>query len=334
MKRLTRVAAALATMAMLTTPVLAQQPAPRTISAESGTRLITLGTGGGPIVRRYRAGPTSLLVVDGRLYLFDCGEGAARRLAEAGYMPSDVSHVFLTHLHFDHTAGLGALLAFNWQFEDRKRIEIHGPPGTAAIVASAVQSFDVAERLFAPSRPPGPTMGQTSRGVDLLVDGTEKEIFRDDKIRVVAVENSHYRTLKIGSQAYGPVKSYSYRVETPHRVIVFTGDTGPSEAVTRLARGADILVSEIISLERILPYVRARNRMSDEQLKGVIMHLTEHHVTPEQVGDMAAKAQVKAVILSHIVPGGDGEASTLAYTNGVRARFRGTVVAARDLDEF
>src|SRR3546814_4979499 len=53
-----------------------------------------------------------------------------------------------------------------------------------------------------------------------------------------------YQTFNAGRD-----KSFSYRFETPGRVIVFSGDTGPSEALTELARGADILVSEVIDTE-------------------------------------------------------------------------------------
>jgi ribonuclease BN (tRNA processing enzyme) len=56
---------------------------------------------------------------------------------------------------------------------------------------------------------------------------------------VTAVENTHFHFHEMGP-ASASEKSYSYRFETPDRVIVFTGDTGPSDAVTELARGADL----------------------------------------------------------------------------------------------
>jgi ribonuclease BN (tRNA processing enzyme) len=67
---------------------------------------------------------------------------------------------------------------------------------------------------------------------------------------VTAVENTHFQ-FKEGSPAYGKFKSYAYRFRAGEKSIVFTGDTGPSEAVTNLAKGADILVSEALSLYEI-----------------------------------------------------------------------------------
>src|SRR3546814_9055168 len=70
-------------------------------------------------------------------------------------------------------------------------------------------------------------------------------VYSDGRVKVFAAENTHYQTFNAGRD-----KSFSYRFETPGRVIVFSGDTGPSEALTELARGADILVSEVIDTNR------------------------------------------------------------------------------------
>src|SRR5258708_12255660 len=73
-------------------------------------------------------------------------------------------------------------------------------------------------------------------------------IYQDDNIKVMAVENTHFKLHQAGP-AVGKYKSYSYRFDTPDRVVVFTGDTGPSNQVTELAKGADLLVSEVNSVE-------------------------------------------------------------------------------------
>ena len=84
-------------------------------------------------------------------------------------------------------------------------------------------------------------------------------VYQDANIKVTAVENTHFHHHP-GSPAYGRHKSYSYRFETPDRVIVFTGDTGPSDAVTALAKDADILVSEVVSVEDVKEYAIRQGR--------------------------------------------------------------------------
>ena len=72
-------------------------------------------------------------------------------------------------------------------------------------------------------------------------------IYQDANIKVAAVENSHFH-FHTGNEV-GKHKSYAYRFETSDRVIVFTGDTGPSDAVTELAKGADLLVTQTSSFK-------------------------------------------------------------------------------------
>jgi ribonuclease BN (tRNA processing enzyme) len=76
-------------------------------------------------------------------------------------------------------------------------------------------------------------------------------VYNDDKIQLTATENTHYVLMPADSRQQ--MKSYSYRIETPHGSIVFTGDTGPSEA--RLAKGADLLVTEVEDLGEVEKFV-------------------------------------------------------------------------------
>ena len=74
---------------------------------KSGTRLITVGTGGGPVPRAGRAQSSNLLIVNGTPYLIDAGDGIARRLAKMKFNFRTLGTIFITHGHNDHTGGLG-----------------------------------------------------------------------------------------------------------------------------------------------------------------------------------------------------------------------------------
>jgi len=134
----------------------------------------------------------------------------------------------------------------------------------------------------------------------------------------------------------GTYKSYSYRFKTPDRVIVFTGDTGASDALTQLAKDADILVSEVVSVEDIKE-ARIRDgrwqAMSTKEQQEFIRHMVEEHITPEQIGKMAARANVKTVILSHLAQRPDSDDYT-AWAEEVKKHFSGQVLVAQDLMEF
>jgi ribonuclease BN (tRNA processing enzyme) len=119
-------------------------------------------------------------------------------------------------------------------------------------------------------------------------------------------------------------------------VVVFTGDTGASDALTELAKDADVLVSEVVSVDDVKE-ARIRDgrwqAMSQTEQQEYIRHMIEEHITPEQIGKMATKANVKTVILSHLTPRPDSDDYT-AWADEVRKHFSGQVLIAEDLKEF
>lgn len=299
--------------------------------AQTGTHLITLGTRGGPIPAKDRAQSSNLLIVNGTYYLVDAGDGVLRRLTQAGANFRQVGKIFITHGHDDHTAGLGALMSVAWDFQRHDPIDVYGPPGTAALVKGAIQYFTVnAEIRWAEGR-------RTPLG-DVFV-GHDVEpglIYQDQNIKVTAVENTHFH-IPEGSPYYGKYKSYAYRFQTPDRVIVFTGDTGPSEAVTELARDADTLVSEVGSSEDVKQVLIKNGTwqgMTPEQQTAFMRHEVEEHLTPAEVGKMAARAHVKTVVLTHLLPTVNEHDDYQRYVPEVKKVFSGQVVVAKDLMEF
>jgi ribonuclease BN (tRNA processing enzyme) len=136
-----------------------------------------------------------------------------------------------------------------------------------------------------------------------------------------------------GSPSAGKDKSYSLRFDTPGRSVVFSGDTGPSEALKRLAADADVLVCEVLDLEATMKEVETTMKLPPAMVPALRRHMAEQHLSPEQVGQLAQKARVKMVVLTHFSPGLDGETDVSRYVDGVRKHFKGPVIAGRDLLE-
>ena len=324
-------------MSCLVSPIAAQNNPPSAVHAstthEKSTRLILLGTGGGPVTSLYRSQPASLLVVDGRPYLIDVGDGTTKQLKLAGYDATDIGHVFFTHLHLDHTAGLAPLMALNWITGNRQMMQVYGPPGTSAMTRAAAEYLKIPSQIHGVVLPPHPPIADIATPHDLDI-GDETLIFEDDRLRVFAVANSHYITTEIPSRSYGHDQAYSYRFETADRTIIFTGDTGPSAAIEKLARNADILVTEIIDVEATKQMLRRQFPVTDAQLEPLVAHMIKEHLVPEEVGKLASTAQVGMVVLSHVVPVTDERDYAPAFTTGVKKHFNGPVIMGQDLSEF
>jgi ribonuclease BN (tRNA processing enzyme) len=313
----------------LTTPGTAQTGAKN--AAKSGTRLITVGTAGGPTPRAGRAQSSNLLMVNGTPYIIDAGDGTTRRLAKFKFNFRSLGTIFITHGHNDHTGGIGYLLSAGWIAQRTQPINIYGPAGTEGLVKAAVQYFNYDAEIRISDGSRTMPIEKVFFGHD-VVPGV---VFQDENIKVTAVENSHFH-FPAGSPAFGKYKSYSYRFETPDRVVVFTGDTGPSDAVTELTKNADILVTEVGSPADV---VEARKRtgrwdiLSPKEQQEFIRHQEEEHLTPEHVGKMATKAGVKTVILSHLSPRPDSD-DYAPWAEEVKKHFSGQVHVAKDLAEF
>jgi ribonuclease BN (tRNA processing enzyme) len=297
------------------------------------TRVVTLGTGGGPRIRVERSQPSNLLIVDDRAYFIDVGHGALRQLADIGMQPKDVGKVFITHLHVDHMSDLAALMAYDYSNQREETVDIYGPPGTEQTVKNGIAFLAIPGMIYAKQIPLPKTMPELFAAHDLDV-GCPAVVYQDDKVRVIAVENTHYQEMKFAPESYGHSKSYSYRFETPDRVVVFTGDTGPSKNLETISKGADILVSEAIDIDAVRKAVARAFKGSPEELQPLIDHQEKEHIRPEDIGKLATKAGVKMVVLTHLAGAPDVPFNPLVFSSGVRKNFSGTVVVAQDLDQF
>lgn len=298
---------------------------------KGGMVLTLLGTAGGPQARKDRSQPANLLVVDGHAYLFDIGDGTVRQLAQTGMMTHEIRAAFVTHLHTDHVAGIPALIMFRWMYQMTgapfPAMSLIGPPGTVAMANGALQFARLPSETLRAQSPgaPGITASVAAR------DAEPGVVYADDKIRVTAVENSHYDAVPIPDLGIGRARSYAYRVDSAHGSIVFTGDTGVSKAVTALARGADVLVAEVIDLPAMAATLARIPSMPKDAARGILAHMEREHLSPAQIGDMAREAGVGKVVLSHIANADLTPAQTMALGTGVTARFGGPVIVGEDL---
>lgn len=312
-------------LVVLTTPALGQA------GPETSSAFITLGTMGGPVPAKDRSQPANVLLHGSKVYLVDAGDGTVQQLAKAGIMLPRVSAVFISHLHADHTGGLLAVLALRNQTNVKGRLMVYGPPGTREMVAGMVASMQPAAQVGygiagQPWSPPADTVSviELGHGDRIAVDG----------MAVIAAQNSHY-DFAPGSIEDRSYKSLSFRFDLPDRSVVYTGDTGPSPAVTALAKGADLLVSEMIDMASTMATV-ARNspNMPPEVKANLEHHLSTHHLTPAAVGALAAQAEVKSLVITHFAGGTPDPGRTEGYINQVKAAYGGPVTLANDLDRF
>jgi ribonuclease BN (tRNA processing enzyme) len=289
------------------------------VAQPSRTQIVMLGTGT-PIPDPDRSGPAVAIVVDSVAYLFDAGAGVVRRAAAAGRngvrafasrtaagQPSPrFDRLFLTHLHSDHTLGLADVIFTPWIQGRRVPFDIYGPPGTSHLVSAILDanSEDIAERL-AGSGGPSPNGWKA-----VVHEITEGIVFQDSRITVRAFPVPH------GGWKF----AFGYRIETPDRTIVISGDTRANPNIAEQCRGCDVLIHEVYSdagFATIAPERQAYHAQA--------------HTSATQLGDIATRAKPGLLILYHQLFFGASEEKLLSE---VRSHFSGRVVSAHDLEVY
>jgi ribonuclease BN (tRNA processing enzyme) len=296
----------------------------------TGTRLVLLGTQGGPNFNTERNECSSAVVVDGQVYMVDCGYGALGALRESGLGFRDVDNIFLTHLHDDHTADLPALLSHQWTDGRVDPALVIGPYGTEAMVAAALE-FSRANtiiRLADEGRSVRPTDIFSARDIEATT--APLEVFADEHVTVTSVENTHFPE---SAKAQVPYRAVSYRFDSANRSITISGDTAPSENLVRLATGSDVFVCETIEVSTMRASFDRRVAAGAyaDNPEGIWKHIVETHTSTEEAGRMAAEAGVGLLVLTHLVPGALDDVSDEIYLQGVRRHFDGEVIVGRDL---
>jgi ribonuclease BN (tRNA processing enzyme) len=152
------------------------------------------------------------------------------------------------------------------------------------------------------------------------------EVFKDDRVTVLAVENTHFPERAKAKMDY---RSFAYRFNTATRSIVFSGDTTYSENLIELARGADVFVCEVNGGANGQNAAAPAAAPANDNTESIARHVRETHSTPEEVGKMAAAAKVKTVVLSHQVGGGRG-GNNESLTAGLKKVFSGEVIVGAD----
>ena len=279
------------------------------------TRLILLGTAGGPRPRMARSAPAQAIVVGDTAYVVDCGDGVARQLVLAGVPLRDVRHIFITHHHSDHNADYGNLVLLAWAAGLRTRVDSWGPPplGRMTELFFEMNATDIDARTTDEGRVP---LRPLMHAHELRAGGL---VTQDQNLRVTAALVHHPPM----------VPAFAYRFDAADRSIVISGDTTPVDSLVALARHADILVHEALYDAAAVDRLVATVPNASDLRRSIL----SHHTTAEEAGRVAAEAGVGTLVLSHLIPAEDPTITDEMWSSAARKHFAGRIVVARDLLE-
>jgi ribonuclease BN (tRNA processing enzyme) len=276
------------------------------------TKVVLLGTGT-PNADPERSGPAVAIVVNGTVYLVDCGPGGVRRAVAAERnkdIPAlnvmNLQKVFITHLHSDHTLGLPDLIFTPWVLGRTAPLEVYGPRGLKDMT-------DNIERAWAKDidiRTHGLEQGNTTGYKAQAHEVEPGVIYKDPNVTVTALEVKH------GSwdQAFG------YKFQTANRVIVISGDTAPTDVIAKACDGCDVLLHEVYNA-----------RPLSDKTQPTLRYFQAFHTTAQELAAIATAAHPKLLVLYHQIFEGLPEQDLL---DQLKQTYKGNVASGRDLDVY
>ncbi len=277
------------------------------------TEIVFLGTGM-PNPNPDRQGPSLAVVVHGRAYLVDAGTGVVRQ-ANAAFQrgikalkPGALDIAFLTHLHSDHTIGLPDLIFTPWVSGRETPLKLYGPTGTKEMAGHLLEAYQQDIQI----RREGLEHGNATGYKVEAHDSKPGEVYRDSNVTVRAFQVPH------GSWK----ESFGYRFDVGSTSIVISGDTASSDAVVQACNGCSVLIHEV--------YTGAGAAKPGVSMEEWMAYMKAFHTSAAELGDIAARAKAKMLVVTHWVPMGDPSQDDLI--RAIHEKYSGPVMIARDLD--
>ena len=285
-------------------------------SAVAGDFRVTLLGTGSPQPRTDRYGPATLVEAGGQTLLFDVGRGAATRLVQLDVSLADVDAVFLTHFHHDHLIGLDDVWMTGWlpPYGGRHMpMQVWGPTGTRDLLKGLQKAFELNTSVRMADQ------GLPLEGVEFSAHefAEDSVIYDVDGVTVTAFAVDHGVLIK---------PAYGFRVDYDGRAVVISGDTKFDRNLIAAAKGADLLIHEVVlASEELLA--------ASEAMRVIV----DHHTTPEEAGIVFEEVNPKLAVYTHLVSLGTPAFPAEPIENLIprtRVNYDGPLVIGEDLMRF
>jgi ribonuclease Z len=265
-----------------------------------------LGTGC-PTVSTCRYGAATLVQCGDKNLLVDVGSGVTQRLVGAGLTGADIDALLITHIHSDHLVDLYQFIISSWHQNRAKPHKIFGPVGIKAFVEETMDVWksERALRIKFEQR-----TSTAALDVEIIEFADETEIFPGT--------DCHVRPVLVAHQPVEP--AYGFVFEAGGKKLVLSGDTRYCENLIAAAKDTDLLVHEV--------FVHGNFEISGTRSKQGLAAVESYHTLSSEVGKVAARANARALALTHIVPA-DTDRAALVTT--AKKDFSGPVVVGEDL---
>jgi len=275
---------------------------------DDALRVVICGSAA-PMPVEGRAAACVMVIAGGKFYVVDTGNRSTNNLG-LWAIPSDrVGGVFLTHFHSDHVGDLGEFNMVTWARGRPEPLKVFGPEGVKKVVEGFEQSYGLDS-----------TYRTAHHGADLLdpaigkmtpaevpLEGDSAIVMDDGKLKVTMFSVNH-----------APVTpAVGYRFDYKGRSVVISGDTTKSDSVIKYSKDADLLVHEALAKHIVKQMEFRAGSIGNSRIEKILFDIRDYHTSPVEAAEVANAANVKELVLYHLVPTPPNKIAEKVFMRGV-----------------
>lgn len=281
---------------------------PEDLFADDALR-VTLCGSAAPMPIKGRAAACVMVMAGGKFYIVDTGNRSTNNLGLWRIPAARVGAVFLTHFHSDHMGDLGEFNMMTWAQGRKAPLDVYGPVG----VRQVVEGFTLAYALDSAYRTAhhgeeylNPYIGQMI-AKEIALQGDSATVLDDGNLKVTMFAVNH-----------APIHpAVGYRFDYKGRSIVISGDTTKVETTITYSKDADILFHEGLSRNIVKQMEVESGNTGNDQLKKIMFDIQDYHASPIEAAEVANEANVKELVLYHLVPVPPNKVAEWVFMRGV-----------------
>ena len=292
---------------------------------EDEINIVLCGTNA-PVPNPDRAEACTAIFVNGEMLLFDAGDRALTSIGKLRLPVDKLSAIFVTHLHDDHIIEVGNVIHRSWMWGRANIVKVFGPKGTENVMDGFNKIYE-RDRIYR----------RDHHGVDIINPkysyADTKDIVTPELNKLVTVYKNGDLTVSAYQAEHEPISpALGYRIEYKGKVIVISGDTTGEGSMAKYAKNADVLISELMNMEIMARAEKALLKVGKPRLAKLTKDIQDYHIGPEELGKIAQKANVKTLMLTHLVPGISGNRllNNFMFKWPVAEHYDGEIIVGKD----
>jgi len=282
---------------------------PDDLFVDDALRVVLCGSAA-PMPIRERAAACVMVIAGGKFYMVDTGNRSTNNLGLWRIPARNVGGVLLTHFHSDHVGDLGEFNMMTWAQGRKAPLNVYGPEGVKRVVSGFTEAYAL-DSVYRTAHHGedylNPTIGKMIAN-EIAMEGESAVVLDDGNLKITMFAVNH--------EPIHP--AVGYRFDYKGRSVVISGDTTKIENTIRFSKNADVLFHEVLARHIVKQMENEAGKQGNDQIRKIMFDIQDYHTSPVEAAEVANEANVKELVLYHLVPAPPNKIAEWVFMRGVK----------------